>query len=206
MLVLALFVTPSVVAQEYDATVAAEAAAHLQSDQWFVAAIFQDGVLHPVRNQRVVLRPAPFAIVVAMHEPDGLLVNASVKPDICRGVVKKRSLDEILEEPDMFMGMAEALFNEEHALYVSAISPHYFYYFAPEDHRYDRVDLVDGAVVGHRLVEHLWDLEGEGFAGPSGMIAMEEMTVPLYLSFFYTTWETEGRVEHQRAAVELVFQ
>ncbi len=206
LLFLLVLVSPSVPADEWDRERAAETASLLHSDQWFAAALFQDGALHPVLNRRIALRPAPFAIVVAMHEPDGLLVNANVAPDIYRGVVKKRSLDEILDEPDMFMGMAETLFNEERTLYVSASSPHYLYYFTPEDHRYDRIDIIDGVVIGHRFVEFLWDLEGEGFGGPSGTVPVEEMVEPLYLSFFYATWEAEGRVEHQSAAVEVVFQ
>lgn len=190
----------------WNESLARQASTLLRDDEWFAAAIVQDGLLYPVEGQRVTLRPAPFAVVIVTHEPDGILMNASVRPDIYRGVVKKRTLDEILAEPGMFMGMAEGLFNDEETLFVSEVMPHYFFYSSESEHRYDEVEFIDGAVVGHRLVSFLRDLEGDGFGGPQQVIPMSAMRVDLYLSFFHTSWEGVRQLENQSEAVQLEFR
>ena len=185
----------------FNPTLADEARSLLRDGDAYAAALLQDGTLHPVRNGRVTLDPAPFVVVVVMPQPDGLLVNASPDPDFYDGIRSNRSLPEILDEPAMFMGMAEYFFNEERTLYVSRVSPHYFFFHSFDQHRYDLVQLTRDVVIGYRSVEFLSD--SDAGADP---VAVGEWEGPLYLSFYYTLFRDDGsREEIQRSSTEIRF-
>lgn len=170
----------------------------LEDEEFFAAAIYQNGELQPVRNGPIRLRRAPFAVVVVMNEPGGILLNASPIPNFYDGIRDGRSIPEILEEPELFMGMAEWFFNPDRELYVSAVAPHYLFFTSFEQHRYDFVHLTPDAVVGHRTVSFLRDIDGE-----EGVVGVEEWRGPLYLSFYATNFDGATRVELQAATVRI---
>ncbi|TFH05054.1 MAG: hypothetical protein E4H09_02655, partial [Spirochaetales bacterium] len=115
-------------AQNWNLELAEEAFSLFGDDDYFAAAIEQDGVLHPVANGEILLRPAPFGIVLVFNGPDGILMNANRLPLFFNGIRKGKDLAGILEEPGMFMGMAEGVFNYDRTLMVSDTLPHYLYF------------------------------------------------------------------------------
>ena len=185
----------------WDLDLAMEAGSLLGEQEFFAAAIVQDGELHPVRNAPIRLRREPFAIVVVTHEPDGVLVNASPEPDFYAGIRNDESLDEILDEPEMFMGMAEYFFNPDRELFVSTVFPHYLFFNSHSEHRYDFVHLTPREVIGYRTVEYLLDIDTG-----SGRYSVAEWEGPLYLSFYYTAFENGERIEIQRKSAKVVFR
>lgn len=184
----------------WDRELADEAAEILDGADSFAAAIVQHDRIHPVDGRAIRLEPEPFAIVIVMHEPDGVLVNASPEPDFYDGIRAGRSLDEILDEPDMFMGMAEYFFNPDRELFVSEVFPHYVFFNAFDQHRYDFVHLTPNRVIGYRSVAYLYDLDGE-----TGRHPIAEWGSPLYLSFYYTIFDEGERVEIQNATTKIEF-
>ncbi|MFW5683809.1 MAG: hypothetical protein ACOC1I_03070 [Spirochaetota bacterium] len=184
----------------WDLELADGAAALLNDRDYFAAAIVSNRTLYPVRNREITIPAEPFAIVVVMHEPDGLLVNASATPEFYEGIRSRRTLPEILDEPAMFMGMAEYLFNEEQTLYVSSTFPHYVFFNAFDEHRYDFVHLTPDRVIGYRTVRYLLPIDNDSVTA-----SVAEWDRPLYLSFYYTLFENGERVELQRATIKLTF-
>jgi len=184
----------------WDLDLAERARLLLGEDDHFAAAIVQDGRLVPVRNGEIRLRAAGFAIVIVTPEPAGLLVNASASPGLSSDIRAGRPLVEILDEPDMFMGMAEYYFNEERSLYVSDVYPHYLFFSSADEHRYDFVHIAPGAVIGYRTVEQLVDIDSDATRYP-----VAGWPGPLYLSFVSSYFDQGRRVELQRAAALLRF-
>jgi len=200
-------------AEEWNLSLAGEARELLEKNDHFAAALLQDGVLRPVANDSIVLRLASFSIVLITHEPNGVLMNASVRPTFYDGVRDGLALDRILEDPGMFMGMAEPLFNRERSLYVSEVYPHYLFYTDHLAHRFDFVHIAAGtaddgtgsAVIGVREVEFLWDIDGSAWPERE-IVPVDALATPLYLSFFATIFEKNERVELQRLSAELLFR
>jgi hypothetical protein len=172
----------------------------LGESDYFAAAIVQGDRVVPVAGGRIEIDRRPFAVVIVTHEPAGLLVNASREPALHDGIRAGRSLPEILPEPEMFMGMAEYLFNPDRELFVTSASPHYFFFASYDQHRYDFVHLAPGAVIGYRTVEYLRDLD-EG-----GRYSVETWSGPLYLSFLFTRFDDGVRVELQRTTTLINFR
>lgn len=188
-------------AHGWDIETARRAEELLGEEELFAAALYQDGTVQPVNNQPVTLRRAPFAVLVVTPEPGGILLNASPIPNFYDGIRSDRSIPEILDEPDLFMGMAEWFFNPDRELYVSTLSPHYLFFTSFEQHRYDFVHLTPDAVIGYRSVAFLRDIDGE-----AGVLAIDEWAGPLYLSFYATVFEDGARIELQSRTVRIDFR
>ena len=152
--------------ENWTASIAEATEPLLGPDDYFSAAVVQNGRLFPVRNAGIRLRPEPFAVLIVTRGPAGVLVNASPEPDFYDGVRANLPLTAILDEPAMLMGMAEYYLNEERSLFVSEIFPHYVVFTSQPEHRYDFVHLTRHAVIGYRTVEYLLDMETTGALYP----------------------------------------
>jgi hypothetical protein len=197
---LLLSVLPQAVALDWDMELAEEAAAMLVGERYFAAGILQDGRLSPIEDDRIDLSRRPFSIVLVTHEPTGVLLNLSHESHLYYGIRAGMGLDQILEEPEMFMGMAEGLFNEEQTLYLTGTMAHYLFFSDHETHRFSFVQMLPGAIIGVREVRYLWDMEDTGETWP-----VESFGGPLYISLIHSVYESGQRTELQRATAELVF-
>ncbi len=99
-----------------------------KTDSYFSIQIIQENQIIPVINNEVKINRVPFTLVLILKEKIGVLTNFSVKPLLYDGFSHGKPLSKILEEPDMFMGMAEYNLNPDKCICIDNILPHYLYY------------------------------------------------------------------------------
>ncbi len=172
-------------------------------DEWFSIAIEQHGQTVPVRNNRLALDKAPFTLVVIMKEPLGVLVNFSESSALFKGFLKKRSLDRILPNPDLFMGIAEAPGNEMEVMLIDDVSPHFLYYTDGASHRFSRTEMKQDHIVCRRIISNFTSYDDDFAPYP-----LEKFTGDIiYLSFLYGEWDEDyNRIELQKEALKVIFK
>ncbi len=136
-------------------------------------------------------------------KPVGVLVNFSFRDVICSGFREGKSLGEILENPDNFMGMAEHLFNPEEKIVVDDVLPHYLYYETNESHRFSSVTRMNGVVVCRRRIAYYSYLDSIEQKSPVEQIQGMRLFVSLLHSQYGKNYQ---RIEKQRQCIEIDFR
>ena len=204
--ILLILVSVSGIAQTWNLDMAEALFSRFSENDYLAAGIVQNGQFFPVRNREIELDHAPFAIVVLFYGADGILVNATTDSLFYNGIRKGKDVDEILAEPEMFMGMAEGLFNDTRSLLLTRTAAHYWYFSDIFDHRFDFIQSYPGHVIGYRWIDFLQDIDGDSWAGEQSVITPGELNQPLYLSFFYQYWQDGSRVYLQSETAKLVLR
>ena len=117
----------------------------------FGVGIEQHGVEIPIVDHVVRLDRGPFTLVLIYPEYMGVLANFSLSPTLVCGMATGKTFDEILEEPGMFMGVAEESGNPKRAVFVDNAAPHYLY-VEENDDRFGNVIVTHDSVVGRRVI------------------------------------------------------
>ncbi len=117
----------------------------------FGVGIEQQGADIPIVDHVVGLDRGPFTLVLTYPEYMGVLANFSLSPALVCGMATGKTFDEILEEPGMFMGVAEESRNPKRAIFIDDAAPHYLY-AEEDDDRFGDVRVTPDSVVGRREI------------------------------------------------------
>jgi hypothetical protein len=118
----------------------------------FQISIEQDGRLVPIKDNTVRIRRAPFAIVVGMNEPMGILVIPSIDPEFYDLARKGAPWEKITEKT----GMAEDNFNPGKEIVLFGDVPSYWHYIDDANHRFSTITKEEnGLIVCRRNIENL---------------------------------------------------
>lgn len=173
------------------------------SGSFFNVFIEQDGGIIEIDDFRVLLAKRPFTLILELTQPMGILVNFSFDGSLARGFNGRQSLDELLPEPDLFMGMAEEMFNPDAAIYIDVVSPHYLFYNNSEEHRFSDVDMAGNSLLCRRDIGYFKVL-GLG----ESLRRIEELDQDsLFVSLLYSEFgEDWRRIEKQKRGFQILFQ
>ena len=154
-------------------------------------------------NGRVTLDKAPFTLVLVTRGSIGILVNCSEKSDLYKGFLKNRPLAEITDQPDMYMGIGEVMFNPDEMFLIDKLAAHYLYYSGPDSHRYSSAEKRGEWIIGHRIISNYTTYD-DGFLP----VPIEELeTDSLYLSLMYEEYDKDyNRVEIQKEGLKIIFR
>ena len=188
-------------------------------EDYFRVFIEQEGRVAAATGGVVGLDRRPFTLVLIFRDPSGpekrpgeasksgksvgVLANFSFRDVICSGFKDEKSLGEILENPDNFMGMAEHLFNAEEKIVVDEVVPHYLYYDASDNHRFSSVTQMDGVLICRRRIAHYSYLDAIEQKSPIEQIQGMRLFISLLHSQFGQDYQ---RIEKQRECIEIDFR
>jgi hypothetical protein len=180
---------------------------------YFEVSIEQNGKNVEIINNTAELKKEPFTVVLhfqlyhltrPLKKPFGALVNFSFDDHIFRGFRARKKLDDILEKPEAFMGMAEGLFNKEEFILIDHVQPHYFFYKDETEHRFSEVttNKYRGYIICKRRVS-FYSTSKSNFA----KIPIQEIEKNnLYVSILYSEPDRYGkRIEKQKEGIHLIF-
>jgi hypothetical protein len=173
-------------------------AGDLKPGQHFALAVEQDGATLPIADRQVVLKRAPFVVVITFAAPDSVLVNASCRPDTYEAARKGAPL--IGTPAFSGTGMRGELFNKDKLLVLADEGYGNWKYFSEKIHNFDDAANVRGAWVCRRTIAKC----REGAEEPRDIAKLDKPAV--YMVFVKTEWDaSHSRVEKQRECVKLVF-
>lgn len=175
----------------------------VEKDMVFGVYLEQNGETRDAHAGTVILEKAPFTLVLVLKEPAGILVNFSLDDRLYRGFRMRKTLADILDEPDLFMGIAEDNFNPRRRIFIDDIAPHFLFFQDEENHRFDAVFPFGNYLICKRTVGYytfLSDLET--------IFPIERLPGRiLYLSLFYGDYDDNWeRVELQKTALQIDFE
>lgn len=190
-----------------------------QGEDYFRVFVEQEGRIAEATGGVVNLDRRPFTLVLVFRDPSGpgetpgessksgksvgVLANFSFRDVICRGFREEKSLGEILENPDNFMGMAEHLFNVEEKIVVDDVVPHYLYYDASDNHRFSSVTQMHGVLVCRRRIAYYSHLDSIEQKSPVEQIQWDRLFISLLHSRYGQNYQ---RIEIQRECIEIDFR
>jgi hypothetical protein len=110
-------------------------------------------------------------------------------------------LGEILEEPGMFMGMADSMFNPENSLIIADEAANYWFYSNQEAHRFNKVEEVNGSFICYREIEIFY------FQFVDFPVTVEEYIENfLYFAFLYSEFDDDyNTIELQSGCLKIIF-
>lgn len=158
-----------------------------QGDDWYDTA-----------DNQVSLAREPFAIVIFLAEPGGLLINVSEQPSSLEAAADGRPLADIPGFHET--GMAEWLFNKQHAVFVEDRAPSFWYFATADDHRFDEpCEVRENYLMCKRTVEKLMYRDGP-------TVAVEKAPDRLYFTFVQTQRDGSQQTELARSWVTVELQ
>jgi len=170
--------------------------------EYFDFQIIQENQAVPVIDHEVTLRRKPFTLVIILKEKIGVLTNFSVNPLLYDGFSHGKSLEKILEEPDLFMGMAEYDFNPEKRIFIDNIAAHYLYYDSEKAHRFSRAEIKDNIIYGYRDIDFFQHRSYD----PIRKIENLQYDI-LYVVFMYMEYDDDwNRIEKQSDFLKINFR
>lgn len=123
----------------------------------FSVAVEQGGRRVEIVDHEVILRKAPFALIVTFSGPDTIMVNASQYPASFELAATGRPLNELPCFNALFFSpYIEGAFNEDKVLLLSKTAPQYWFYNTPTFHRFDGVENVNGKLACRRTIAALY--------------------------------------------------
>ncbi len=173
------------------------------SEKIFDVLIEQNGTIAPISGHRIELERGPLTFILLFKEPLGVLVNFSFEETLFNGFRDGKSLSDILEDPDLFMGMGEDLFNPEEEIWIDPVAPHYFFYESGENHRFSKVIKNKAGIICRRVISYFRFEAGGSSQIPVKYLPSENLFVSLLLAEYD---ESYNRVEQQRGYLELFFR
>jgi hypothetical protein len=173
-----------------------------RSGKHFALFFEQKGRVVPEKGDTVLLQREPFTLIVLLKEAGGISVNFSRSPKLFAGFKQGRTLAEIFEDPDMFMGGAEDLFNASRTVWISPTTPHFLFVDEnAESHRFSSVERIDAVYVCRRQVEFFRLLGEEEESRP-----LRQMPSPIYVGALYSEWgDNWERIELQKESAVIRF-
>ena len=184
-------------------SVSAEVRCDLPSgNAWFSICIEQDGEVVPSSGGIVEIEKKPFTLVIIMKEPIGVLVNFSSDERLHNGFRQGQSIEDLLKSPEMFMGMAEELFNPEEKIIIDNTSPHYLFYEDESQHRFSTVEMKEGYIFCRRKISNITTFNLNLDPVPLQRLPGND----LFLSFLYSEYDEDwNRIEKQKEALHIHF-
>lgn len=174
----------------------------IEEGKYFSVFIEQGGETAAVRNGRVEIGKTVFALVLVMKEPLGVLANFSLDDQMYRGFRRGKLLSEIMDEPDMFMGLAEENFNRRQRIFIDDSAPHYLFFQDQNNHRFDEIYKAGDYFICKRTIGYYALLSAVESVIPIELLAGDT----LYISFLYSDYdENWERVELQKEALRIDF-
>ena len=165
--------------------------------QKFEVRIDQNRTAIPFMGEKVLLTKAPFDIVITMNQPMGVLVSATFDKEGYEAA-KNLPMNEI--PTIQGGGMAEDYFNPLKSIALAEDAANYWYYQAPDDHRFDDVASSDGSYICYRRIENLDDMIYAEYT------STRDAEKNMYLIFIsYTNDADYNQIEVQRQAITLIF-
>jgi hypothetical protein len=164
----------------------------------FALAVQQGGKKIPIRDHTVVLRRAPFDVLIALPAPGGVFVNASRKPDLARHAAQNPRIDDRMpleaysEEPSRILTLAPKGFA-------------YWYYMAPGISKF-----TDVRIVGHPSMGRTWVCKKslgafrDSNSSPRKMSQIDADSI--YLVFVKGQWRDQRRVAQAHEWLRVVFR
>ena len=108
-----------------------------------------------------------------------------------------------MQEPDLFMGMAEHLFNPNRRVRIDPVAPHYLFYDSKESHRFSSVIERQAGLICRREISY-FSFEA---AGNARMPIERLPTDSLFVSLLFSEYDANyNRVELQKEYLELLFR
>lgn len=165
--------------------------------------IEQGGETIHIRNSRVELEKSAFTLVLVMKDKLGILANFSLDDRLYRGFRKDRLLSDIIDEPDLFMGLAEENFNQRKRIFIDEVTPHYLFFQDRDNHRFDEIYTSGDYYICRRTIGYYTFLNAVESNIPIEMLSGENLYISLLYSDYNENWE---RVELQKEAVRIDFK
>lgn len=144
-------------------------------EKGFHVLIEQDGKILKIKNGKVKLDKSEFNIVIELHEPMGLLINASFNKKTYKSASKGKPKSELLGFQNT--GMAEGILNTNKEIFISNKSPSYWYYSDEKNNRFNSVEVIDGKYKCRRTISNLYNIDDRL------NINIKDVEKPLYLVF-----------------------
>jgi len=163
--------------------------------------IMQNNEVIEPENNTYRLRRAPFSILLAFKQPDGLLVHASFNDTT---YVKAESASHLNELPGFSnTSIAEELFNMESVIHLSETAPGYWYYTDERDHRFNSVISDNRGYLCIREISNI--INADSGKDPVPLSRMNGDT--LYIVIMKTDWNQDytKRIELNRKYFKIIF-
>lgn len=123
----------------------------------FSVAVEQDGRRVEIVDHEVILKKAPFALIITFSGPDTIMVNASEYPDSFELAATGSPLNELPGFTSLFFApYTEGAFNADKVLLLSKTAPQYWFYNTPTFHRFDGIENVNGRLACRRTIAALY--------------------------------------------------
>lgn len=150
--------------------------AALAQDKTVTIHVEQEGVMFPAKGEEIVLKKEPFKLVVTLKNVDGIYLFAGFTDSIYK-LEADQKIPDFENLPGMTM--AEATFNEDKELIISADGWAYWFYDKKTDwHRFDKDLRVEkDFVIGNKTVKQFY------FPSTEKTMPVSEVQAPLYLFF-----------------------
>jgi hypothetical protein len=174
----------------------------IEEGKYFEVFIEQGGETVNIRNNRVELEKAAFTLVLVMKEPLGILTNFSLEDRLFRGLKRGKPLTDILDEPDLFMGLAEENFNLRKRIFIDEYTPHYLYFQDKDNHRFNEIYMSGEYYICKRTVGYYAFLNAVESAIPVELLSEDTLFVSLLYSDYNENWE---RMELQKEVLKIDF-
>lgn len=173
------------------------------SESYFEVVIMQYDVPVEIEDHEVELDRAPFQLVMIYTQPMGVLVNFSFDEEHYLGFEQGLDLDEIFENPNRFMGIAENSFNPDKCVTVDEYRSHKLDYQSAQNNRFDLINVGTNSIICTRTIESIQASEDT-----SDVLSISDITNRnIYMIFHYSEWDDNyERVELQRDYVKVSFR
>ena len=125
-------------------------AATIGHTEHFTLSLEQGGRAVPIVNNQARLRKEPFAIILTFPRLDGVMVNASLRPDLLLAVRAGQPIDNVLPLPAK--GLSEDLRNPRQQLFINDSQYTYWYCFGPETHTFDEMSQDGDRYICRRTI------------------------------------------------------
>jgi hypothetical protein len=148
----------------------------------FSAYVVQNGVHLETHLQEVVVKRAPFTVVVDCPDSEGVFVNVSFEKKTFKGALENVPVWKL---PGFYnTALPELWNNPDGELFVAYAYPMYWFIESPKKHRFTLFQKINNRYVCERNVEKLFDMDFRQ------EIRIEDVTQPLYFTFI--KFEVEG--------------
>ena len=178
------------------------AAYTIEEGKHFAVYVEQGGETLTIRNNRVGMEKSDFTLVLVMKDKLGVLANFSLEDRLFRGFKRGKSLEDILDEPDLFMGLAEENFNQRQRVFIDEYTPHYLFFDDPDNHRFNEILMSGDYYICKRVISYYAFLNAVESAIPIELLSGDTLFISLLYSDYNENWE---RVELQKEALKIDF-
>lgn len=163
--------------------------------------IEQDGQRLQGQDGVIVLRRAPFSIVVTFRGPDSLFLHAWHADTIYRKAQNGEDLAHIVKREGA--GITEEPFNPDRSLLLSPDEMNFLAWVDEENHRFNRVERDGDRLLCYRDVSR-FIISGNSFEEKDVAEFSEKY---LYLVFLKYTWNSDFSVAREtgRHSIEIIF-